>query len=122
MRTVQLGTGIVANKTTSLLGAQEVVDAIAQAVLAEVQSQLADPVVNLSVSPLVQMEPVKVDVSLPEITPEVTVTIPGLDELASEIQGLRTDLASVLSLLSQPTTKTVHRDGAGWIDSVTESR
>jgi hypothetical protein len=124
MNLTELGSGMPARTRSSDFISQLQAD-ITDAVMAEVRKaiqamSLPAPVVHVAPAQ-VSVAPPVVNIDTPE-PPTVNVEVPGIEDLAREQAQTNDLLRQVLVKLSQPVTKTVERDGAGWIMNVTETR
>lgn len=77
------------------------------------------PVVNVA-APHVAVNPQVTVAPSEDPEPDIIVNV-DMTPYATEMAEVKTLLSQVLAVLSQPITKTVHRDGQ-WITSVTETR
>lgn len=82
-----------------------------------------DPVFNITTpTPVVNVSTPDVVVPASSFAPIIENELPGMEELAVEIRGLRDDLALLVTVLRMPVTRVVHRDMDRLIDTVTETR
>lgn len=107
---------------------EEVIAAIKTDIASDLRAGMKPPTVNVS-SPRVSVQAPSVNVQAPAVTvegpesPEVNVTIPGLEAFAAGLAVIHTDLQALLVLLNQPVTKTVTgRDARGAIETIEEKR
>lgn len=110
------------------LDAESFIDALKNDIVAELESRLLRPIVqvppahvavaapNVAVTPTIQVD-------VPETAPaEITVALPGVDDLCACLDRIDTHLTELATLLRTPVTRTFYRDSQGMIERTTETR
>lgn len=138
--TVRLGVFESQRQSSPSLDITPVLAALRDQIISEVQDSIAEKVVAMFGEQMrgivARMGNPTINVAAPNIsmpamempTPEVMVNVtpnmsmPGMDEMCAMLTTTNTLLSNLITLLSKPVTKEVHRDSYQNIDRVIETR